>query len=72
MWGLKEHMRGAEAVRIIGEKGYVEDKLHRFEINPEWDVQVSGIDDDKAKDAIQKKELVEMFKTLTQDELAVT
>jgi len=72
IWGLSEHMRGPEAVRIIGEKGYEEDKLHRFEINPEWDVQVSGIDDDKEKDAIQKKQLAEMFKTLTPDELAAT
>lgn len=72
LWGLSEHMRGPEAVKIIGEKGYEEDKLHRFEINPEWDVQVSGIDDDKQKDAIQKKQLVEVIKTLTPDELAVT
>jgi len=72
LWGLSEHMRGAEAVRIIGEKGYEEDKLHRFEINPEWDVQVSGGDDEKANDALQKKALAEMFKTLAPDELLVT
>ena len=70
LWGLSEHMRSPESVRIIGEKGYEDEKLRRFEINPEWDVQVSGIDDDKQKDAIQKKQMVEVIKTLTPDELA--
>lgn len=72
LWGLSEHMRAPQDVQIIGEKGYEGDKLHRFEINPEWDVQVSGGDDEKQNDAIQKKQLVETFKTFTPDELAVT
>jgi hypothetical protein len=72
LWGLHEHMRSPEAVRIIGEKGYEEDKLKRIEVNPEWDVTVSGGDDEKANDAIQKKQLVEVFKTMAPDELAVT
>ena len=72
LWGLSEHMRGPETVKIIGEKGYEEDKLHRFEIKPEWDVQVSGGDDESQNDAIKKKMMVDMFKTLAPDELAVT
>lgn len=72
VWGLHEHMRSPEDVQIIGEKGYESDKLHRFEINPKWDIVYSGGDDDKANDAIQKKQMAEMFKTLAPDELAVT
>ena len=72
LWGLSEHMRGPEAVKIIGEKGAEWDELKRVEVNPEWDVQVSGGDDEKANDAIQKKQLVEMFNGLSDDEKAVT
>src|SRR5439155_21912840 len=67
-----EHMRSPEAVKIIGEKGAEWDELKRMEINPEWDVQVSGGEDDTNKDEIKKKALVETFKTLTPDELLVT
>lgn len=72
LWGCVEHLREAQAVKIIGEKGAEWDKLRRMEINPEWDVQVSGSEDEKANDAIQKKQMVEVFKTMTPDELAVT
>jgi hypothetical protein len=72
LWGLSEHMRGPEAVKIIGEQGAEWDELKRIEINPKWDVQATGGDDDKANDAIQKKQLVETFKTFTPDELAAT
>jgi hypothetical protein len=72
LWGLSEHMRSPEAVKIIGEKGAEWDELRRMEINPEWDVQVSGGEDDTNKDEIKKKALVETFKTLTPDELMVT
>ena len=60
------------SVKIVGEKGFEEDKLHRFEVNPEWDVPVSRGDDEKQNDAIQKKQVAETFKTFTLDGLPVT
>lgn len=72
IWGLKEHMRKPMAVNIIGEQGEEWTELFRNEINPEWDIEVEGGDEDVQKDAIQKKEMREMLGTLAPDELAVT
>jgi len=60
------------SVKIVREKGFEEDELHRFEVNPERDVPVSGGDDEKQNDAIQKKQVAETFKTFTLDGLTVT
>ena len=57
LWGLKEHMRGPEAVKIIGDKGAEWDELKRIEINPDWGIRVSGGQNDTNKDEIKKKAL---------------
>lgn len=72
LWGLTEHLRSAEAVKIIGEKGAEWDELSRMEVNPEWDVQVSGGEDETNKDEIKKKALVTVLESFQLDELAVT
>lgn len=72
LWGLYEHMRGPLAVEIIGEKGAEWDEIARREIKTDWNIIVEGGQDKAQEDAIQAKQLVEMFSTMAPDELAVT
>lgn len=72
IWGLKEHMRAAISVKIIGEKGAEWDELRRMEINPDWDIVVKDGSAALEADEIKKKSLKEVFATLAKDELAVT
>ena len=72
LWGLYEHMRTAEAVKIIGESGATWDELARREINTDWDIRVEGGQDDMNQTAIKKKQLVDTLATFQPDELAAT
>jgi hypothetical protein len=72
LWGLWEHMRAPMAVEIIGEQGAEWDEIARREIKTDWDIIVEGGMDEAQQDAIQTKQLTEMFATLPPDELAVT
>lgn len=72
VWGLSEHLRTPEAVKIIGEQGAEWDELKRTEINPEWDIKVQGGNAEMAEDEMKKKRLQEIMATLTPDELMVT
>jgi len=71
LWGLVEHMRSPMAVKIIGEIGEQWTELARNEINPEWDIVVSGGEEDMNRDEIKKKALRDTLATLTPPELMV-
>jgi len=72
VWGLKEHLRSAIAVKIIGEKGAEWDELKRGEINLEWDIKIQGGNAEMTQDEMKKKRLQEIMATLTPDELMIT
>jgi len=70
--GLSEHMRAPMAVEIIGEQGAEWDEIARREIKTDWNIVVEGGQDQAQEDALNAKQLVEMFATMPPDELAVT
>jgi|SRR5581483_9314295 len=71
VWGLFEHLRTPEAVRIIGEQGAEWDELKRMEINPDWNIKVQGGNAEMAEDEVKKKRLQEIMATLAPDELLI-
>ena len=72
LWGLKEHMREAIAVKVIGEKGAEWDELRRTEINPEWGIRVKGGDEDLNRDAMKQKQLIDTLAGMAPDEMQAT
>jgi len=72
LWGLNEHMRSPQAVKIIGENGFEWDELARNEVNTDWGILIEGGQVDAQKDAIKQKALSDTLAALTPDELAVT
>lgn len=71
VWGLFEHLRSPEAVKIIGEKGLEWDELKRMEVNPEWNIKVVGGNAELAADEVKKKQMTDIFLTLQPDELQI-
>ncbi len=72
LWGLFEHLRTPQAVKIIGEKGAEWDEIKRIEINPKWNIRVEGGNAEMAEDEVKKKRLQEIMSTLAEDELMIT
>lgn len=71
VWGLFEHLRTPEAVRIIGEKGAEWEEVKRNEIDPHWNIKAEGGNAEMQADEVKKKRLQEIMATLAPDELAI-
>lgn len=54
-----EHLRGTEAVKLIGEKGVEWDELRKREISTEWGIAVVGGTAEQQADAIKTKQQID-------------
>lgn len=71
VWGLCEHLRSPQAVKIIGESGVEWDEIKRIDVDPTWAIKVEGGNAELQADEIKKKRRQEVMATLTEDELAI-